>query len=87
MDKIVEGKLYSTDNAEMVASDYSNYKQSLWWSTIELWWTKKGNFFVIYDSEEGEELEVVEEERAKEIMEKYGDTDKYIEVFGEVEVA
>lgn len=87
MKKIVEGKLYSTENAEIIASDYSGYKQSLWWTTIELWQTSKGNFFVVNESEEGREMEVVDYSEAQELMEKIGDPDKYIAIFGEVEEA
>jgi len=47
MKKIINGKRYDTETAEMVADDsYSNYGDLGYWSE-ELYHTKKGNWFLV----------------------------------------
>ena len=46
MRKVIEGKLYNTETAEMVADDsYSNYGDLQYWSE-EIYRTQKGNWFL-----------------------------------------
>jgi len=46
MRKVIEGKLYNTETAEMVATDsYSHYGDRGYWSQ-EIYRTKRGNWFL-----------------------------------------
>ena len=46
MRKVIEGKLYNTETAEMVATDsYSHYGDLGYWSE-EIYRTKRGNWFL-----------------------------------------
>lgn len=75
MKKIINGKMYDTDTSEEIYLNENNNKR--------IFKTKKGNYFLMYAN--GEVVPKTEDE-VKELLGLY-DTDKYIELFGNVEEA
>ena len=83
MKKVINGKMYNTDTAEMI------YSLPSWKDTgHDMYKKKTGEFFIYCWSKwSGHEphIEPLTEERAKELCEVYLDGDEYEEVFGKVE--
>ena len=75
MKKIINGKMYDTDTCEEIYLDEMNNRR--------IFQTKKGNYFLLYPN--GELVPKTEDE-IKEFLGN-NDTNKYIELFGEVEEA
>ena len=75
MKKIINGKMYDTDISEEIYLDEMNNRR--------IFQTKKGNYFLLYPN--GELVPKTEDE-IKELLGN-NDTNKYIELFGEVEEA
>lgn len=100
MKKIINGKAYNTETAKHLAT-FSHGRISDFDSVYEeLYQTKNGTFFLHYEGgpkskysevvgqnewSGGEGLRLVDEDEAKAFIEKYGDVETYLEVFGEVE--
>jgi len=74
MKQIIDGKLYDTDNAELILSLSSDH------GTRKFYRTKKGAFFQVYDKSMG----VLSEDGMKYYLGIYA-PDKYIVLFGEAE--
>lgn len=100
MKKIINGKVYNTETAKHLATFEYGRGRDFDRVNEELYQTKNGTFFLYYEggpnssySEEvgqnewsgSEGLRIVDEDEAKEFIEKNGDVETYIEVFGEVE--
>lgn len=96
MKKIIDNKLYDTDNAEMQFEFKKMYPNFInMFSNIctyyecKLYKTSKGNYFIT-GVEIGDEIDkkeifkIVSEEEVKSLSMEYS-VDKYIELFGEVE--
>lgn len=100
MKKIINGKVYNTDTAKLLA-DYE-YGRGRDFDRVneELYQTENGTFFLYFEGgpkskysevvgqnewSGGEGLRLVDEDEAKAFIEKYGDVETYLEVFGEVE--
>ena len=75
MKKIINGKMYDTDTSEEIYLDEMNNRR--------IFQTKKGNYFLLYPNGE---LGPKTEDEIKEFLGN-NDTNKYIELFGEVEEA
>lgn len=75
MKKIINGKMYDTDTSEEIYLDEMNNRR--------VFQTKKGNYFLLYPNGE---LVTKTEDEIKEFLGN-NDTNKYIELFGEVEEA
>ena len=75
MKKIINGKMYDTDTSEEIYLDEMNNRR--------IFQTKKGNYFLLYPN--GELVPKTEDE-IKGFLGN-NDTNKYIELFGEVEEA
>lgn len=100
MKKIINGKVYNTDTATLLADYEYGYSRDFNYVYEALYLTKKGAFFIHYEGganskyaevvgqnqwSDGEGLRLLDEDEAKEFLEKYGDTETYSKVFGEVE--
>ena len=96
MRKIINGKMYDTHTAKRCASRDSNLSQSDFHYFSEHLYVKKTGEFFIYgcggampsyaiNRMYGEKITPITEEEAKKWMAEYGDVDKYIELFGQVE--
>lgn len=75
MKKIIDGKMYDTSTSDVIYINEMNGRK--------LFRTKKGNYFLMYAN--GEVVPKTEDE-IKEFL-GVNDTNKYIELFGEVEEA
>ena len=75
MRKVVGGLLYDTDKSELIYTDHVKNRM--------LYKTKKGRFFMLYQTGEIEERS--EENVMTYLAER--DVDKYMELFGKVEEA
>ena len=75
MKRIVDGKLYNTDTADLIYTDYSSKRR--------YYKTQKGAFFVLYATGE---IQPRTEDSMRDFLGSV-DIEKYIEVFGEVEEA
>ena len=75
MKKIVDGKLYNTDTAELIYFDATNKRR--------YYRTQKGAFFVLYQTGE---IQPRTENSMRDFLGSV-DTERYIEIFGEVEEA
>ena len=75
MKKIINGNMYDTDTSEEIYLDEMNNRR--------IFQTKKGNYFLLYPN--GELVPNTEDE-IKELLGN-NDTNKYTELFGEVEEA
>ena len=75
MKKIINGKMYDTDTSDEIYLDEMNNRR--------IFQTKKGNYFLLAPNGE---LVAKKEDEKKEILGN-NDTNKYIELFGEVEEA
>lgn len=93
MKKIIRNKLYDTEKAEKIYSfrqrrktgsfgDLNIYK----WFDIDIYKTKKNNYFFYGSKEDNQFIEEVSEKEVKSIIKELN-ADKYIELFGEVEEA
>ncbi|MDT2830275.1 hypothetical protein P7H62_03705 [Vagococcus carniphilus] len=100
MEKIINGKKYSTETGESLATyEYGNATN---WEYVyeELYKTKKGTYFLYYKggamskysesvgnggSSGSAGIELLTEEEAKEFMVSYASVDEYEQEFGEVE--
>ena len=102
MKKIMNGKMYDTDTADLICANFFGETADPVWYTEALFHTKKGAYFLYclgsasspYGNqigenswEPGEILMAYTEDEAKSFVEKYGTTDEYIEAFGEPEAA
>ncbi len=89
MNKIIKGKKYNTDTAELVA-DRDFYDNGSWSSTDALYKKTTGEFFIyhkvsnrdLYDRTDY--LLPISEDEAKEFCERNLDADDYEKWFGEV---
>ena len=100
MEKIINGKKYSTETGELLATyEYSN-PRDYHYVTEELYKTKKGTYFLYYKGgalskysvsvgnngmDGSDGIELLTKEEAQEFMVENADVDKYEEEFGEVE--
>lgn len=96
MKKIIDNKLYDTDNAEMqfefkrVYPDFTYaFSFNRTYYDCKLYKTSKGNYFItgveISDEIDKKEIfKIISEEEVKNLSMEYS-VDKYIELFGEVE--
>lgn len=78
MRKIINGKMYDTDKAELIYSGYDLSRTK----KRDYYRTSKGTFLCHYVSVN--RLEIVPDESMMEILAEYA-PDKYIEIFGNVE--
>lgn len=78
MKKVIGGKVYDTETAELVYSGYFGTLRQ----RRDYYKTKKGTFFVHYVTVN--KIELVSEEFMMELLAEY-DVDKYIELFGAIE--
>lgn len=101
MKKIINGKMYNTDTAELIASDGWGSKSDFKHYDEELYRKKTGEFFLWGEGGplsryaepdgsghgwySGSKIIPLDEEEAREWMEEKASTEKYIEVFGEPE--
>ena len=101
MRKIIKGKLYDTDTANMIGENSNGcYRSDAHYCSEKLYQKRTGEFFLYGEggaySQYGESygdgsygfgkcIIPMNEKDAREWMETYGDADKYIAVFGEVE--
>jgi len=93
MKSIIKGKLYDTEKAELitkftrkleVTSLLGTYKK---WCDCELYKTKKGAWFEVEGLDlASTNLNVISEERAKDILSK-ANPDMYMELYDDVEEA
>lgn len=87
MKYVLNGKIYNTDTACCICVGKmlcgSNYNQ-FYRSPVELYQTKKGNYFVVYLNDR--HAEAITENRAKKIMQEYA-YEEYIALFSELEEA
>jgi hypothetical protein len=89
MKQIIDGKLYDTDKADLVASDRfwdgSNWERN--GRNTYLYKTAKGNFFAYHTTQwQGERntIEALTVEQAKELYERLPEAEmEYAEAFGE----
>jgi hypothetical protein len=100
MKKIINGKRYDTETAQLIGStSYSNRTDFYFWSE-ELYRKKTGEFFLYGEGgpaskysrstgqnswSGGEKIAPLTREEAQEWAEKYLDADEYEEVFGRIE--
>lgn len=100
MKKIINGKRYDTETAQLIGSaSYSNRTDFRFWSE-ELYRKKTGEFFLYGEGgpaskysrqieqnswSGGKEITPLTREEAQEWAEKYLDADEYEEVFGRIE--
>jgi hypothetical protein len=85
MKKIIDGKLYETDKAEMIFSYYTAGSSVVYDpmrppGKYEIFITQKGNYFVYVEKEQI--LFKTDEIEVKKIIAKC-DVEKYIELFGD----
>lgn len=101
MKKIINGKTYNTETAEMVASysngggwrDFRHYEESLYKKkTGEFFLFGEGGAMTKYSERisdnswgGGNKIIPLSEDKAKKWMEEYADVEDYIKVFGEPE--
>ena len=89
MEKIIDGKRYSTNTAKFVGSFY---QQGLFFGKYveELYKTKHGNFFIhiynttLYPGTINENIEVLSTIAAKNWITTYMEEKVYVEHFGEI---
>ena len=91
MKKIIDGKLYDTEKAEVVFTFKRKYQDPCIWSkeiVFNTWEracylkTQKGAF--LYYCEDRKELELIDETEVKRVIQQV-DPDRFIELYGEVE--
>lgn len=91
MRKIINGKMYNTDTAEEICHFSSGQYGDFGYIRETLYKKKTGEFFLEsyggnLTSYQGETvIEPITEGEAKDFVERNGDVEKYIELFGEVE--
>lgn len=100
MKKVINGKMYNTETAEIVMEHWNGYSsRDFNYCYEELHRKKTGEFFLYgkggalskYADHcanmmcDGEKIIPLTEREAREYVERHGDADKYIELFGEVE--
>lgn len=91
MKKIIDGKIYDTEKAEVIFSFRRKYQDPIiWkpgyvrnvWENAQYLKTQKGAF--LFYCERREDLKVVEEKEVKDVIEKL-DPDRFMELYGELE--
>lgn len=91
MKKIINGKIYDTEKAEVIFSFRRKYQDPIvWkpgyvfntWEDAQYLKTQKG-IFLFYCARR-EDLKVVEEKEVKDVIEKL-DPDRFMELYGELE--
>ena len=86
MNKIINGKKYNTETAEMVASNSNNLPANDFnYHCTELYRKKTGEFFILKSSCFESLTRPVSEESAKSWCEEHLTGDEYEAIFGEVE--
>ncbi len=78
MRKIIDGKLYDTETAELIFTHYPQGTNK----RRDYYRTKKGTFFVHFVNVN--KLELVTTDCMMDLLAEY-DPDKYVEIFGKVE--
>ena len=78
MKKVIDGKLYNTETAQLLLTLYIGSRHA----QRDYYMTKKRAFFVHYV--EVNDLDLVPEKTIADLLMRY-DVDKYIEIFGDVE--
>ncbi|MHC5373571.1 hypothetical protein ACYSNU_07180 [Enterococcus sp. LJL120] len=96
MEKIIEGKIYSTETAILIADWSYGYRNDAKYIHEELYLSKKGQWFIFGEGESSsdyglqvatgtfsssEKLYLVDEEDAKDFLEEHGDADIYQKYF------
>lgn len=99
MKKVINGKLYNTESAEMVGHDSANWGNFSFWAE-SLYKKRTGEFFLYGEGgpmsryarscgnnsvSGGESIKPLSEAEAREWAEEHLDGDEYIEIFGDVE--
>lgn len=91
MKKIIDGKIYDTEKAEVIFSFRRKYMDPIMWQKnlahveyvpAQYLKTQKGTF--LFYCERREDLKVVKEEEVKNVIEKL-DPDRFMELYGELE--
>lgn len=91
MKQIINNKLYDTNKTTHIFSFRQNYPyESIFqkgiyfnnWKEVEYLKTEKGTYLL--HNTDDKKVEIVQEDEVKDTLKKL-DTDKYIELFGEVE--
>ncbi|PNX51332.1 MAG: hypothetical protein BV456_03530 [Thermoplasmata archaeon M8B2D] len=91
MKKIIEGKIYNTENAKIIFEFIRKYNDPIscmpgyshsTWEDAKYLKTLKGTF--LYYCEKRKDLEIITEDDIKKIIGRLN-PDKYIELFGELE--
>lgn len=100
MKRIIKGKLYDTDTATYICyHDNGLYTSDFNYVNEELYLKKTGEFFILgkgganskYSDSNGnsrwgsEKIIPIDNEEARDFIEKYGSVELYISIFGEVE--
>ena len=79
MKKIIGGKVYNTETAELILTLYNGVRQN----QRDYYMTKKRAFFCHYVRVN--DIQLVPEDTMRELLMSY-DADKYIEIFGDEEI-
>lgn len=91
MKKIINGKIYDTEKAEVIFSFRRKYTDPIIWKPgyVHVEWesaqylkTQKGTF--LFYCESREDLKVIDEKEVKDVIEKL-DPDRFMELYGELE--
>lgn len=100
MKKIIEGKLYNTETATLIAEYRKGNRTDFNGIEEEVYKTKKGQYFMYFwgggcskyreevasqTYSDNEGIKLITEEEAKEFAMKHLDADEFEDIFGEVE--
>ncbi|WP_142965801.1 hypothetical protein [Enterococcus casseliflavus] len=100
MKKIIEGKLYNTETATLIAEYRKGNRSDFYGIEEEVYITKKGQYFMYYwgggcskyreevasrTYSDNEGIKLITGEEAKEFATKHLNVEDFIEIFGEVE--
>ncbi|HBM6509205.1 TPA: hypothetical protein LY796_002232 [Enterococcus faecium] len=100
MKKIIEGKLYNTETATLIAEYQKGNRSDFYGIEEKVYKTKKGQYFMYYwgggcskyreevasqTYSDSEGIKLISEEEAKEFAMEHLDAEDFIGIFGEVE--
>ncbi|MBO6350070.1 hypothetical protein EY688_13075 [Enterococcus casseliflavus] len=100
MKKIIEGKLYNTETATLIAEYRKGNRTDFNGIEEEVYKTKKGQYFMYFwggalteyreevshrNYSDNEDIKLITEKEAKKFAMKHLDAEDFIEIFGEVE--
>lgn len=91
---IYSGKLYNTENSEIVATFKRNWSIKVRNNTYDhvdlytrIYQTKKGAFYVVAQYRDRAVFDVINKGEVKDILEKNNNVDAYEKLFGELQEA